>query len=150
MGCKVMTKHYGAPGRAKTFHKMKVISIFLEIWWYIAIVNAEELATVCKALGDPTRAQIFLFLAKCCGSVALGETGEVAPVIGATAGEVCCHVTGYDKVTSTISFHLKELRQAGLITMEKKGKFMICNLNQDVVRRLALLFKDPISSNDCC
>lgn len=101
-----------------------------------------------KALGDPTRLRIFGFLRTCCGPVAVGEEGEVRPVEGPTVGEVCCQVTGVEKITSTISFHLKELRNAGLITMEKRGKNMICSIDREAVQRLtAYLAKD---SSDCC
>jgi len=100
-------------------------------------VDHKETAVAFKALGDPTRLRIFNFLRSCCCPVALGESGEVRPVNGPTVGEVCCQVTGADKITSTISFHLKELRNAGLITMEKRGKNMICSVDGEAVRNLA-------------
>ena len=59
---------------------------------------------------------------------------------GPTVGEVCCSLTGDAKITSTVSFHLKELRQAGIITMTRQGKNMICRLNPDPVRQLADYF----------
>src|SRR5688572_641864 len=94
-------------------------------------------AAMFKALGDPTRLRIFEFLRSCCGPVAVGDSGEVRPVDGPTVGEVCCQVTGVERITSTISHHLKELRQAGLITMERRGKNMICGINQEAVAALA-------------
>lgn len=104
-----------------------------------------------KALGDPTRLRIFEFLRSCCGPIAVGEQGEVRPVEGPTVGEVCCQVTGADKITSTISFHLKELRNAGLIVMERRGKNMICSLDRSALRRLAAyLHEDPNQDSDCC
>lgn len=104
-----------------------------------------------KALGDPTRLRIFDFLRCCCGSVAVGAEGEVRPVEGPTVGEVCCQVTGADKITSTISFHLKELRNAGLIVMERRGKNMICSLDRDALRTLANYLSDEREkSSDCC
>lgn len=103
-----------------------------------------------KALGDPTRLRIFDFLRSCCCPVALGEEGEVRELAGPTVGEVCCCVTGATKVTSTISFHLKELRDAGLITMEKRGKNVICGVNRDAVTKLAaFLTVHPDSGCDC-
>ncbi|MBS1704570.1 MAG: helix-turn-helix transcriptional regulator [Armatimonadetes bacterium] len=104
-----------------------------------------------KALGDPTRLRIFEFLRTCAGPVAVGEEGEVRPVEGPTVGEVCCQVTGADKITSTVSFHLKELRNAGLISMEKRGKNMICSIDGDAVRRLAdYLDGKRRDGSDCC
>jgi ArsR family transcriptional regulator len=95
-----------------------------------------------KALGDPTRLAIFNFLRSCCCPVAVGEEGEVRPVDGPTVGEVCCSVTGSEKITSTVSFHLKELRQAGLITMERRGKNMVCGVERGALARLAAYFTD--------
>jgi len=105
-------------------------------------------AAMFKALGDPTRLRIFEFLRSCCGPVSVGDTGEVRPVDGPTVGEVCCQVTGVERITSTISHHLKELRQAGLITMERRGKNMICGINQEAVAALAGYLAD--SAAECC
>jgi ArsR family transcriptional regulator len=104
-----------------------------------------------KALGDPTRLRIFEFLRSCCCPVAVGEEGEVRPVEGPTVGEVCCQVTGADKITSTVSFHMKELRQAGLITMEKRGKNIICGIDREAMRKLAAYLDTPTDKgSDCC
>lgn len=110
-----------------------------------------ELARIGKALGDPTRARIYQFLIGCCCAVAIGEEGEVRPVDGPTVGEVCCQVTGAEKVTSTVSFHLKELRESGLITMEKRGKHMQCGINRETLARLADYFATlSTRSTGCC
>jgi len=95
-----------------------------------------------KALGDPTRLRIFTFLRDCAGPVAVGEEGEVRRVAGPTVGEVCCHVTGVDKISSTISFHLKELRNAGLISVERRGKNMICTVDGDAIEALSRYFAE--------
>lgn len=90
-----------------------------------------ELSKACKALGDPTRLRILRFLAQCTSSVAIDEDGDVRPVAGPTVGAVCCHITGIEKVSSTISFHMKELRESGLIEMERRGKQMICRVRPE-------------------
>ncbi len=97
----------------------------------------QDVAAMFKALGDPTRLHIFEFLRSCCCPVAVEETGAVRPVIGPTVGEVCCHVTGAEQINSKISHHLKELRLAGLITVERRGKNMICGVNRAAVAALA-------------
>ena len=113
-----------------------------------------DAAAMFKALGDPTRLEIFAFLRSCCGPVAVEETGEVRPVSGPTVGEVCCHVTGAAQINSKISHHLKELRIAGLITVERRGKNMICGVNREAVAALAAYLSGEISatnqSGDCC
>lgn len=120
----------------------------------------ERRAAMFKALGDPTRLRIFDFLRGCCCPVAVEETGEVRPVQGPTVGEVCCTVTGADKITSVVSHHIKELRLAGLITVERRGKNMICGVNREAVAALAaflsesgpLMAPNPkgVSSDECC
>ena len=116
-------------------------------------LSDREAAAMCKALGDPTRLAIFNVLRDCCGPVAVGETGEVRPVNGPTVGEVCCRVAGADKITSAVSFHIKELRLAGLITVERRGKNMICGVNWDAVTALAAYLGAPGVGNadgGCC
>lgn len=105
-----------------------------------------------KALGDPTRLRIYEFLCRQCCPVAVEESGDVRPVLGPTVGEVCCHVTGAERINSTISFHLKELRLAGLITVDRRGKNMICGVNSETGAALAS-YLDGLSDNksgDCC
>src|SRR5579864_830130 len=98
--------------------------------WYTLMTNPTlDLAAMFKALGDPTRLHIFEFLRGCCGPVALDAAGAARPVDGPTVGEVCCHVTGEPQINSRISFHLKELRLAGLILVERRGKHMVCSVN---------------------
>ncbi len=112
-----------------------------------------ERAAMFKALGDPTRLRIFEFLRACCAPVAVEETGEVRPVSGPTVGEVCCRVTGAEKITSSVSFHLKELRLAGLITVERRGKNMICGINHEAVAALAASLGNVLpdyKSGICC
>jgi ArsR family transcriptional regulator len=111
-----------------------------------------SIAAKFKALGDPTRLRIFEFLRNCCCPIALNESGDVSPVIGPTVGEVCCRITGAERATSTISFHLKELRHAGLIFMQRRGKHILCGVNQKAVEQLNayLLGESKSSSDDCC
>ena len=110
-------------------------------------------ATMFKALGEPTRLRIFEFLCSRCGEVALDDSGNVRPVLGPTVGEVCCQATGVEQAPSTISFHLKELRVAGLIRMERRGKQMICSVSPDAVELLTSYFagfQAQRRPDDCC
>jgi len=108
-----------------------------------------DFAAMFRALGDPTRLRIFAFLRDCCCPVAVEETGGVRPVQGPTVGEVCCQITGAEKINSTISHHLKELRLAGLITVERHGKNMICGINHRAVERLAAYLSGETRGNEC-
>ncbi len=95
-----------------------------------------ERARQFKALGDPTRLRILLFLSECDREVSVDRRGAVRPVNGPTIGDVCCHVTGLDVVTSTISHHISQLRQAGLIHVTRRGRHMICSVNRRAVQDL--------------
>ena len=105
--------------------------------------NLLEMVVMFKALGDPTRLRIFEFLRSCAGEVAVDETGKVRPVSGPTVGEVCCEITGAEQINSKVSHHLKELRLAGLITVERRGKNMICGINPKALDK----FQDYLNSN---
>ena len=111
-----------------------------------------EMALMFKALGDPTRLRIFDFLRAQCCAVAVGEGGEVEPTCGPTAGEVCCHITGQAEINSTISHHLKELRLAGLITMERRGKTMVCGVSRGPAAQLAFYLSETEATDqaECC
>lgn len=41
----------------------------------------------------------------------------------------------------TISHHIKELANAGLITTEKKGQFLVCRANKELAEEVLELFK---------
>ncbi|MCA0361979.1 MAG: helix-turn-helix domain-containing protein [Armatimonadetes bacterium] len=99
-------------------------------------MDESRLVAMFRALGDPTRLSILSFLCSRSGEVALGEDGDVHPVVGATVGEVCCYVTGMEGTSSTISFHLKELKNAGLVTSIKQGKYLICRANPEAIEAL--------------
>lgn len=96
---------------------------------------SETTAKSFKALSDPTRLHIVEFLSSsCCGRVAVREDGGVE---SPTAGEVCCHITGAEKITSTVSHHLHELEAAGFVNLEKRGKATLCTLRPDGLIALA-------------
>lgn len=94
-------------------------------------LSEETAVKALKALADPTRLRIVRFLSlECCQEAAIDEDGGIQ---GPTAGEICCYITGAEKVTSTISHHLHELQGAGLIEINRKGKFMVCTLRREAL-----------------
>jgi ArsR family transcriptional regulator, arsenate/arsenite/antimonite-responsive transcriptional repressor len=119
-----------------------------------------RIAAMFRALGDPTRLRIFEFLRCCCGPVAVEDSGDVRPAEGPTVGEVCCRIVpGAEKINSTISHHLKELRLAGLVTIEQRGKNRVCGIDREAVAILReYLGEEPTAEGgqtsatqaDCC
>jgi len=57
----------------------------------------------------------------------------------------CCDVSELSKEMnlpiSTISYHLKELRRAGLIQTMRKQKHVYCSINLETMEKLAQFFK---------
>ena len=89
-----------------------------------------------KALSDPSRLRIVQFLSNmCCGRAAVDDDGGVYD--GPSASEVCFHLTGAEKINSTVSHHLHELEDAGLIQITRSGKKMICTLNSEALKTLS-------------
>jgi ArsR family transcriptional regulator len=88
---------------------------------------AAGLAQVFKALGDPVRLRL-------------------VSLIGAHAGgEVCvCDLTdAFELSQPTISHHLKVLRQAGIITSERRGTWVYYRLELAALDRMAALLSIP-------
>ena len=100
----------------------------------------ELLARVFKALSHPHRLRIFMSLASCCkpGTVCEDEKG-MRRHVGQLAQEV--HIA-----PSTVSYHLKELRNAGLIRMERRGQSIACWVDPGVLQALSEFFAAPLSA----
>lgn len=105
-------------------------------------MDIEMTAKAFKALGDPTRLRILQTLS-CCPEE-LGDTKMP------TAGQVCCLITGSETITSTISHHLKALREAGLIHMERQGKTMCCCPDLEGIQRLSEALESITNGSEKC
>ncbi|MCP2257210.1 ArsR family transcriptional regulator [Streptoalloteichus tenebrarius] len=83
--------------------------------------QAAELARVFKALGDPVRVRLLSLIASHDG------------------GEVCvCELSGaFDLTGPTISHHLKVLREAGLVTGERRGTWVYYRAIPEALAALA-------------
>ncbi|WP_106400868.1 ArsR/SmtB family transcription factor [Actinocorallia populi] len=90
--------------------------------------EAAELARVFKALSDPVRLRLLNLIA------------------ASEGGEACvCDLTGpFELSAPTISHHLKVLRQAGLITGERRGTWVYYRPVTPALTRLSGLFALPV------
>jgi ArsR family transcriptional regulator len=101
-------------------------------------LDIENFAEMFKALSNPNRLKIFLRLISCCQP---GTLTQIQPNIEAE-GCACVGELGQDLgiVPSTISHHIKELRQAGLIRMERRGQKMACWIEPKTLTALKSFF----------
>jgi ArsR family transcriptional regulator len=103
------------------------------------MTEEDVLTAIFKALGDPTRLRILQFLRCCSQEVEIDETGQCRPAGALSVGEVCCQL---DQSMSTVSHHLKELRLAGLIRTEKRGRWIYCSVNPQALERIRQFLDD--------
>jgi ArsR family transcriptional regulator, arsenate/arsenite/antimonite-responsive transcriptional repressor len=83
--------------------------------------EAERMASVAKALGDPVRMQL-------------------VDVLRRHAGEVCvCELVPlFDLSQPTVSHHLKILREAGIVGSERRGLWAYYYVIPEAVKELSL------------
>jgi ArsR family transcriptional regulator len=98
-------------------------------------VRPRQLARVFKALGDENRMTIFQLLReRCAGGCELSETAADRTVTGIAKA--------FDLSLSTVSHHIKELRNAGLILCEKQGKQVYCRVNSPLLKDLERFMRE--------
>ena len=97
--------------------------------------NTEELARIFKALSDPNRLKILQLLREYCGP------GCCRPAEVDNNNTVSQIADQFDLALSTVSHHIRELKQAGLIVCEKRGQTVYCGPNEEVLREIELFLK---------
>src|SRR5580704_16766186 len=90
--------------------------------------GAEELAPLFKAVADPVRLRLLSL-------IACHDGGESC---------VCDLLEAFDMTAPSVSYHLKILREAGLISSERRGTWVYYRVNPDVMTRMsAVLVPQP-------
>ncbi|MEE8396619.1 MAG: metalloregulator ArsR/SmtB family transcription factor [bacterium] len=97
-------------------------------------IDVGRFAETFKALSNPHRLEIFLTLAACC---APGSSFDNPAVLQKCVGELG---EGLGIAPSTVSHHIKELRQAGLIRVERRGQNLNCWVESETLRALEHFF----------
>jgi ArsR family transcriptional regulator len=99
----------------------------------------DAIARQLKALAHPQRLKLLALIRERCFCCYTAEPGsgsavERNPPAGACVGDLAGEC---DIAPSTVSHHLKELRTAGLIAVERRGQFLYCRAREDVLAALA-------------
>jgi len=103
------------------------------------MADRENLAKIFKALANPHRLAIFERLRE---ADIRWRKGDDAPLC-------VCHVAdGTGLALSTVSHHLKELRNAGLIRREKHGPWVYCSVNAAALTEVKVFFKAKVSRRE--
>jgi ArsR family transcriptional regulator len=97
--------------------------------------SVEKFSEIFKALSNPNRLKIFLRLVSCCVP---GTVWSFEPHGSTYVGDVAKNL---EIVPSTVSHHIKELRQAGLIKMRRSGQKIECWVDPEVLKDLEGFFQ---------
>ncbi|GAA5345974.1 ArsR family transcriptional regulator [Planifilum fimeticola] len=90
--------------------------------------DLEQLTLIARAFSDPIRLQIMDLIAK--------AGAETAVPSCCTKGMCVCDIQeALDMKQSKVSYHLKELKKAGLLHERKVGKWHYYAVNQDTIER---------------
>jgi ArsR family transcriptional regulator len=89
--------------------------------------TAEQLARAFKALGDPTRVRLLSL-------IAAHEGGEAC---------VCDLIDPVGLSQPTVSHHLKQLVDAGLVSRDQRGKWAYYRITQPALDALAATIQSP-------
>jgi ArsR family transcriptional regulator, arsenate/arsenite/antimonite-responsive transcriptional repressor len=89
--------------------------------------GAGELALLFKAVADPVRLRLLSL-------IACHEGGESC---------VCDLLDAFDMTAPSVSYHLKILREAGLITSERRGTWVYYRIRPDVMARMSAVLMPP-------
>jgi ArsR family transcriptional regulator len=94
----------------------------------ISAGGADELALLFKAVADPMRLRLLSL-------IACHEGGEAC---------VCDLLGEFDVTAPSVSYHLKILREAGLISSERRGTWVYYRVNPNVMARMSAVLVPPL------
>ncbi|MFJ8982290.1 ArsR/SmtB family transcription factor [Streptomyces sp. NPDC102282] len=88
----------------------------------LSVEDAERMAATFKALADPVRLRLF------------------SKVASHPGGEACvCDIQDVGVSQPTVSHHLKKLREAGLLTSERRGTWVYYQVTPSVVASMSAM-----------
>lgn len=106
-------------------------------------MESEALAKIFKALSNEQRLRIFQMLCSWQEASASGEIEDPGAGVERCFTRACCSIS---LSKSTISHHFKELQNAGLIELKRKGQVMTCTVRPEAVAAARAFW----SNTPCC
>ncbi len=102
-------------------------------------LDIEACSASFAALSNPNRLRLLLRIIDCCefDSECVATESELGACVGDLAD-------GLGIAASTVSHHLKELRQAGLISMVRDGRNIMCTVNSEALDELSVILAPRI------
>ena len=96
--------------------------------------EADVLAGVFKALGDPTRVRLLRYLAE------------------SDSGTACaCHLPDALGISQpTLSFHMRKLHDAGLVSRDKRGRWVHWTVRPEALTGVRAFLDLPTGPAGCC
>jgi len=97
-------------------------------------IDYEKYARIFKAVSNPNRLKILVYLMSCCKP---GDVCNVSEITKCCVGDLG---TLLSVSPSTLSHHLKELNSVGLLNMKRRGQHVDCWLDTESVEELQSFF----------
>jgi len=106
--------------------------------------NIDKLSELFKLFSEPTRLKMIKLLGQGFNEITLGNCAP--KTCTGKGGPLCVNamVNRLDVTQSAVSQHLRILRQAGIVTGERKGSFVHYTLNQKRLDKFMELLKDEM------
>lgn len=102
--------------------------------WHLISMKLEIAARQLESLGSPVRLKIYRAL------VRAGDEGLACGVLQDKVG----------LAASTLSHHIRHLREAGLVSQERQGTTLICRANYPAMNRLVGYLVDECCADGRC
>ena len=100
--------------------------------------DVQQFSEIFKALSNPYRLSIFMRLAFCPGQEkASGPDAQICECVGTLGRDLGI-------APSTVSHHIKELRRAGLIRIQRRGQTLECSVDPEMLNLLAAFFEPRV------
>lgn len=95
-----------------------------------------EMVRLFKALADENRLAILQLLRQRCGLACDVSALDAQRTVSEIAEE-------FDLALSTVSHHIKELRNAGLISCDRQGQRVHCSINYEMLAKVEAFLRRP-------